>query len=303
MANVSAQDVQALRKKTGVGMMDCKKALTEADGNMDKAMEILREKGLAAVAKKAGRVAAEGLVASVIDPEKKEGVILEVNSETDFVAKNQDFIDFVNAIAKTILEKNPVDIEKLMEEKMAGSDRTVKEALQEKVLSIGENIQIRRFQKLDGDLVSYIHGGGKIGVLVQFETDLSQKDEFQVYAKDIAMHIAAAYPQYSSQDQVPSEVLEKEKSILTAQAINEGKPQNIAEKMVSGRIKKFYKELCLLDQPFVKDPDQTILGYTNQVAKDLGGKIEIRAFVRYERGEGIEKRKDNLADEVAGMIQ
>ncbi len=303
MANVSAQDVQALRKKTGVGMMDCKKALTEADGNMDKAMEILREKGLAAVAKKAGRVAAEGLVASVIDPEKKEGVILEVNSETDFVAKNQDFIDFVNAIAKTILEKNPVDIEKLMEEKMAGSDRTVKEALQEKVLSIGENIQIRRFQRWDGDLVSYIHGGGKIGVLVQFDTDLAQKDEFQVYAKDVAMHIAAAYPQYLSQDQVPSEVLEKEKSILTAQAINEGKPQNIAEKMVSGRIKKFYKELCLLDQPFVKDPDQTILGYTNQVAKDLGGKIEIRAFVRYERGEGIEKRKDNLADEVAGMIQ
>lgn len=303
MANVSAQDVQALRKKTGVGMMDCKKALTEADGNMDKAMEILREKGLAAVAKKAGRVAAEGLVASVIDPEKKEGVILEVNSETDFVAKNQDFIDFVNAIAKTILEKNPVDIEKLMEEKMAGSDRTVKEVLQEKVLSIGENIQIRRFQRWDGDLVSYIHGGGKIGVLVQFDTDLAQKDEFQVYAKDVAMHIAAAYPQYLSQDQVPSEVLEKEKSILTAQAINEGKPQNIAEKMVSGRIKKFYKELCLLDQPFVKDPDQTILGYTNQVAKDLGGKIEIRAFVRYERGEGIEKRKDNLADEVAGMIQ
>lgn len=303
MANVSAQDVQALRKKTGVGMMDCKKALTEADGNMDKAMEILREKGLAAVAKKAGRVAAEGLVVSVIDPEKKEGVILEVNSETDFVAKNQDFIDFVNAIAKTILEKNPVDIEKLMEEKMTGSDRTVKEALQEKVLSIGENIQIRRFQRWDGDLVSYIHGGGKIGVLVQFDTDLAQKDAFQVYAKDIAMHIAAAYPQYLSQDQVPSEVLEKEKSILTAQAINEGKPQNIAEKMVSGRIKKFYKELCLLDQPFVKDPDQTILGYTNQVAKDLGGKIEIRAFVRYERGEGIEKRKDNLADEVAGMIK
>lgn len=303
MANFTAQDVQALRKRTGVGMMDCKKALTEADGNMDKAIEVLREKGLAAVAKKAGRIAAEGLVVSVVDQDKKTGVALEVNSETDFVAKNQDFVDFVDAIAKTILEKGPADVEQLMDEKLYGSDLTVKEMLQERVLAIGENIQIRRFTTMKGELASYVHGGGKIGVLVQFETGVADKAEFATYAKDVAMHIAAAYPQYLNEEQVPQEVLEKEKEILMVQAVNEGKPQNIAEKMVNGRIKKFYKEFCLLEQPFVKDPDMSIAQYTEQTAKELGGEIKVVKFVRYERGEGIEKREDNLADEVAGMIK
>ena len=297
----TASDVKNLRERTGCGMMDCKKALTEANGDMDKAIELLREKGLAAAAKKSGRIAAEGLVVSVV--EGNVGVVLEVNAETDFVAKNADFVAFVNSVAQTIIKENPADIEALNEMKCVGTDMTVAEALREKILVIGENMNIRRFERLEGALVPYVHGGGKIGVMVQFDTDCADKDGFVACGKDIAMQVAAAAPQYLSKEEVPSEVVDKEKEILTAQAINEGKPAAIAEKMVNGRTNKYYKEVCLLDQPFVKDGDVTIAQYTANTAKELGGKIEVVKFIRFEKGEGIEKRNDNFADEVAGMIQ
>ena len=303
MPAFTAKDVQELRQKTGVGMMDCKKALTEADGDAEKAVEILREKGLAAMAKKSGRIAAEGLVTAVIDEDKKVGVVLEVNSETDFVAKNSNFVSFVEAVAQTVLHNAPQDVAELNTMKLYGQDRTVEEALRERILTIGENIQIRRFTRMEGDLVSYVHGAGKIGVMVKFDTDLADNENFKIYAKDVAMQIAAAFPQYLSESDIPAEVVEKEKEILTTQAMNEGKPANIAEKMVAGRIKKFFKEICLLDQPFVKDTDLTIADYTQNTAKQLGGEIKIIDFVRCERGEGIEKKTDNFAEEIAGMVK
>lgn len=299
----TAKDVKDLRERTGCGMMDCKKALSETDGDMDKAIEILREKGLAAAAKKAGRIAAEGLVVSVVDSDKKVGVVLEVNAETDFVAKNEKFVAFVNDVAKTIIDNNPADIAALEELTMSGSDRTVAEELRDKILTIGENMKIRRFERLEGDLVAYVHGGGRIGVMVKFDTDVADKDGFATYAKDVAMQIAAAVPQYLNKADVPAEVVEKEKEILTAQAINEGKPANIAEKMVMGRINKFYKEVCLSEQPFIKDGDITVAKYTDNTAKALGGKIAMVSFVRFEKGEGLEKREDNFADEVASMMK
>lgn len=298
----TASDVKTLRERTGCGMMDCKKALTEADGDMEKAIEVLREKGLAAVAKKAGRIAAEGIVVSVVDKEKKVGVVLEVNSETDFVAKNADFVAFVNRVARVIIDSNPADVEALMSCKDAtGED--VASMLQEKVLTIGENIQIRRFERLEGDMIAYVHGEGRIGVMVMFDTDVADKEGFEAYGKDIAMQVAAAMPQYLNKESVDPEVVAKEKEILTAQAINEGKPANIAEKMVMGRIAKFYKEVCLVEQPFVKDSDITVAKYTENVAKELGGHIAITGFVRYEKGEGLQKREDNFADEVASMVK
>ena len=298
----TASDVKTLRERTGCGMMDCKKALTEADGDMEKAIEVLREKGLAAVAKKSGRIAAEGIVVSVVDKEKKVGVVLEVNSETDFVAKNADFVAFVNRVAKVIVDSNPADVEALMSCKDAtGED--VASMLQEKVLTIGENIQIRRFERLEGDMIAYVHGEGRIGVMVMFDTDVADKEGFEAYGKDVAMQVAAAMPQYLNKESVDPAVVEKEKEILTAQAINEGKPANIAEKMVMGRIAKFYKEVCLVEQPFVKDGDITVAKYTENVAKELGGHITITGFVRYEKGEGLQKREDNFADEVASMMK
>ncbi len=304
MAAFTAKDVQALRERTGCGMMECKKALTEANGDAEKAIELLREKGLAAAAKKAGRIAAEGLVYALINDANDCGVIIEVNSETDFVAKNADFQAFVDTCARTVIEKNPADIAALLAEKAVGSEQTVEEMLREKILTIGENMKIRRFTRMEGDLVTYIHGGGRIGILAKFETSngIADKDEFKAYAKDIAMQIAAANPTYTTKEDVPADVLEKEKEILTAQAINEGKPANIAEKMVMGRIGKFYKENCLVEQPFIKDGDVTVAKYTENTAKELGGDIKIVGFVRYEKGEGLEKREDNFADEVASMM-
>ena len=297
----TASDVKNLRERTGCGMMDCKKALTESGGDMDKAIELLREKGLAAAAKKSGRIAAEGLVVSVV--EGNVGVVLEVNAETDFVAKNADFVAFVNSVAQTIIKENPADIEALNDMKCVGTDMTVAEALREKILVIGENMNIRRFERLEGALVPYVHGGGKIGVMVQFDTDCADKDGFVACGKDIAMQVAAAAPQYLSKDEVPSEVVEKEKEILTAQAINEGKPAAIAEKMVNGRIAKYYKEVCLLEQPFIKDDELTVAKYVENVAKELGGSLVLTKFVRFEKGEGLEKREDNFADEVASMMK
>lgn len=301
MAEFTAKDVQLLRQRTGVGMMDCKNALSEANGDMEKAIEILREKGIAKAAKKAGRVAAEGLVVAKVKDDV--GVVVEVNSETDFVAKNSDFIDFVNAVADTILEKNPKNLEELKSFEISNGDLTVEKALQEKILSIGENIQIRRFVRMEGSLSTYVHGGGTIGVMIKFNTDLGGKPEFNEYAKNVAMQVAAVSPQYLNADQVPAEVLDKEKEILKQQVINSGKPDNIAARIVEGKINKFYKEVCLLDQQYVKDSNLTISQYTNDVAKSLGGNIEIVEFVRIEKGEGIEKRSDNFAEEIANMVK
>ena len=303
MASFTAKDVQSLREKTGVGMMDCKKALTEAEGNMDKAVELLRERGLAAAAKKAGRIAAEGLVHCVTVGDVS--VVIEVNSETDFVAKNADFVGFVDAVAKTVATVNPADVDALLPLSLEGTDVTVEEALRDKILVIGENMKIRRFARYEGVSAIYVHGGGRIGVMVNFAADsaIASNEEFQNLGKDIAMQIAAAVPQYVGQANVPADVVSKEKEILTAQAMNEGKPQNIAEKMVEGRIRKFYEGVCLLDQPYVKDPDINVAKHVANVAAALGTSIEVVDFVRFERGEGLEKREDNFADEVASMMK
>ena len=300
----TTQDVKNLRETTGCGMMDCKKALTETNGDMEKAVELLREKGLSKIAKKASRIAAEGIVLAAQDKEKKVGVVIEVNSETDFVAKNAVFVQFVEDCAKTVIAENPADVDALLACKIAGGTGTVQEALQEKILTIGENLKIRRFARYEGDLETYIHGGGRIGVMVRFAVEgTPDAAAFQAYAKDIAMQVAAATPTYLDKDSVPAETIAKEKEILTAQAINEGKPANIAEKMVMGRINKYYKEVCLLEQPFIKDGDISVQKFTETTAKELGVKITVLEFVRFEKGEGLEKREDNFADEVASMIK
>ena len=298
----TASDVKNLRERTGCGMMDCKKALTETDGDFDKAIEYLREKGLAAATKKAGRIAADGMVFSTVDKENKIVVVVEVNSETDFVAKNEMFREFVADVAAVVAKENPATVEELLTKAMPNGD-TVEAALQEKILVIGENLKIRRFVRYEGPCVAYIHAGGTHGVLVNFEVsdEVFAKPEFEAYGKDIAMQIAAANPTYLVREDVPAEVLDKEKEILTQQAINEGKPAAIAEKMVAGRIAKYYKENCLVEQAFVKDDKQTITAYTNATAKELGGDIKIVAFTRFEKGEGIEKKVDDFAAEVAAM--
>ena len=298
----TAQDVKTLREKTGCGMMDCKKALTQADGNMDAAIDILREQGLAKQAKKASRIAAEGVAYVATNADATVGVVVEINSETDFVAKNDDFMSFVKTVADTIIEKNPADVDALLAEKAADSDMTVAELLQEKVLTIGENIKIRRFARYEGAVATYIHAGGKIGVMVNFETDVAGKEGFAEYGKDIAMQIAAVNPSYLQKSDVPDEVIEHEKAIMTEQVINDGKPEAIAQKIVLGKIGKYYEENCLVNQAFVKDNKMTVEQYTAKVAKDLGGSIKILGFVRFEKGEGLEKRSDNLADEVAKQL-
>lgn len=295
----TAKDVQTLRERTGCGMMDCKKALTETDGDMDKAIEVLREKGLASQAKKAGRIAAEGTVCAIV--ENGVGVVVELNAETDFVAKGEDFNALARKVAKIIIAQNPADVDALL--KCTEDGMTVEEMVQELFLKIRENIRIRRFVRIEGDVVTYVHAGGKIGVMVQFETDVAGNDGFEDYAKDVAMQIAAINPQYLDRTCVPADVLEKEKEIYMAQTLNEGKPANIAEKIVMGRINKFYKEVCLVDQEFVKDGSMTIAKYTESKAKELGGSIKIAQFVRFEKGEGLEKRSDNFADEVASMVK
>lgn len=298
----TAKDVQLLRERTGVGMMDCKKALESTDGDMDKAVEVLREKGLAAAAKKSGRIASEGMVYAYVDEPALTGVILEVNSETDFVAQNEGFQDFVKLVAQTVVKQNPTDVDALLNLTADGGS-TVVSLLQDKVLTIGENIKIRRFERLEGDLITYVHGGGRIGVIVKFDTDVAEKPGFKEYAKDIAMQIAAMNPRYLDKSEVPQDVVDQEKKVLTVQAMNEGKPQNIAEKIVIGRIGKFFKDICLVDQEFVKNAEQTVTNYTEQAAKELGGKIKIVKFVRFEKGEGLAKREDNLAADIAAMMK
>ena len=299
----TAKDVAALREKTGCGMMDCKKALTASNGDMDAAIDFLREKGLAAATKKAGRIAAEGMAYSYVDG--SVGVAVEVNAETDFVAKNADFQAFVKTVAETVAAVNPADMDALLAAEAVGAGMSVEDLRKEKVLTIGENIKVRRFQRYDGVVTAYIHMGGKIAVLVKFDTtaEIAAKDEFQEYAKNIAMQIAAINPLYLNSSVVPAEVIEHERKIATEQAASTGKPANVIEKMVEGKIKKYFKEVCLVEQEYVKDNKMSIQQYTDSVAKELGGSIAIVGYVRFEKGEGLEKREDNFADEEASMIK
>ncbi|NCB03987.1 MAG: elongation factor Ts [Clostridia bacterium] len=301
----TAKDVQKLREQTGAGMMDCKKALTSSDGDFEKAVEFLREKGLAAAAKKAGRVAAEGVVTAVVCDTCNTGALVEVNSETDFVAKNEEFQKFVANIATVVIKENPADVEALLACKYPESELTVADMQREKVLTIGENIQIRRFVRYAGNTmkVGYVHMGGRIGVLIDLEVsdNLHGNEAIHELGRDLCMQIAAMRPAYLNRDEVPAETVAKEKEILLAQTMNEGKPAAVAEKIVAGRINKFYEENCLVDQAFVKENKISVQKYAERVASEQGGTIRIARFDRFERGEGIEKREDNFADEVAKM--
>ena len=363
----TAKDVQALREKTGVGMMDCKKALTETDGDMEKAIEFLRKKGLAAAEKKASRIAAEGMVYPYYDADKNVGVVVEVNAETDFVAKNDKFTSFVKAVANTVVKENPADLDALLACKLDGSDRTVQENLQDNILSIGENQKVRRFERVEGVCATYIHGGGSVGVLVNFDTNVAADNaEFVAMGKNIAMQIAAMNPEYLSKEDMSEAELENMKSITIDSSLNkpESLPKPILNKLfetavndklfsdadiaayeaeknnkflfnflskeavatlaqlavagkeeyvnnkifagaVDGRIKKQLKEICLLDQTFVRSDlfDGTVGGYIADVAKKMGAEIKIKGFVRYGKGEGLEKREDNFADEIAKMVK
>ncbi len=308
MAAFTAADVKNLREMTGVGMMDCKKALTASDGDMDKAVEWLREKGMAAAAKKAGRIAAEGMAyASVIDG---VGVVTEVNAETDFVGKNEKFVDFVKGVAAVIAKENPADLDALMACKYsADSDQTVLERQQEMVQVIGENIKVRRFERFEGGIsVSYVHAGGKIGVLVNLESDLPS-DKIEQAGKDVAMQIAALNPRFWDKSQVSEEVLAEEKKIMLAQMDNDpkmaNKPAQVKEKIVGGKMNKFYAENCLLQQEFVRKDvfDGTVEDYLASAAKAQGGKIEFKKAVRFEKGEGIEKKQENFAAEIASLVK
>lgn len=301
----TAQDVKNLREKTGCGMMDCKKALASSNGDMEKAVDFLREKGLAAAAKKSSRAAAEGLAVAYTNDSKDVGVAIEVNAETDFVSQNANFKDFVKLCVDTIIDKNPKNVEELLSTKASGQNDTIDNILKEKILTIGENIKIRRFTRFDGVISTYIHAEGKIGVMVKFEVEDKTKlnSQFDVFSKDIAMQIAAVNPSYLNKESVPSDIIEHERSILKEQIINDGKPENIAEKIVEGRLGKFYKENCLLEQIFVKNNDLNIQQYTDNTSKEIGTKISITSFVRYERGEGLEKKEDDFAKEVASMVK
>ena len=303
--NIPAKDVMELRKKTGCGMMECKKALVETEGNFDEAIKYLREKGLSVAAKKADRIAAEGIVDILSD----NGVtaIIEVNAETDFVAKNASFKDFVKGILKTIVANKPADVDALKALPFDGKDNTVEAELKNMIFTIGENMSIRRFDIVEGVTGTYIHGGGSAGVVTKFDTDLDASSEaFKDYAKNVCMQIAAMSPSYVDRDHVPASVLESEKEILLTQIKNDeklaNKPDAVKEKMVIGRIEKFYDNNCLVDQAYVKDEDVTVGKYTENTAKELGGKIAIVSFIKYERGEGIEKREDDLAAEVNKLI-
>ena len=309
MAAVTAAMVKELREITGAGMMDCKKALTETDGDMDKAVDFLREKGLAGAAKKAGRVAAEGMVVTAMTADSKTAVVVEVNAETDFVAKNEKFQTYAADVAAQALNSDTADMDSFMEEKWAKDPSlTVKEALSSQISIIGENMNIRRFVKVteaDGFIASYMHAGGKIGVLIDVVTNV-ENDAVKEMAKNVAMQAAALKPQFTGRDEVDAEFIEKEKEILAAAARNEKPDANdkIIEGMVMGRISKELKEICLLDQVYVKAEDgkQSVAQYVAQVAKENGANIKIKKFVRFETGEGIEKKSEDFAAEVAKQM-
>lgn len=299
---ITAAMVKEIREKTGAGMLDCKKALAEVDGDMDKAVDILREKGLAKAAKKAGRIAAEGLVRISISEDMTRAALVEVNSETDFVAKNEEFQAFVKDTADVALNSELADLDALMAAKMG--EATVKEVLDAKIAKIGENMNVRRFEKFSNEnakMQGYIHGLGKIGVVVELITE-NGSEEVQTLGKDVAMQIAAMNPKYVSRDDVDQDYIAHEREILVQQALNEGKPQNIVEKMVEGRLQKQLKEVCLLEQAFVKNPDITVGNLIKETAKKLGAEIAMGRVVRFEVGEGIEKKEENFAEEVAKQL-
>ena len=308
---VTAAMVKELREMTGAGMMDCKKALAATDGDMDKAVEFLREKGLAGAEKKAGRIAAEGIVATAMTDDEKKAVVVEVNAETDFVAKNAKFQAYVAQVAAQALTTTAADMDAFMEEKWAADETlTVKEALSSQISIIGENMNIRRFKQVveeNGVVVSYIHAGGRIGVLVDVETSVVN-DAVKEMGKNIAMQIAALNPKYTSRDEVSADFIEHEKNILMAQIQNDpkeaSKPEKVIHGMIQGRINKELKEICLLDQTYVKAEDgkQSVAQYVAQVAKETGASITVKGFVRFETGEGLEKKEENFAEEVAKQM-
>lgn len=314
---ISASMVKELRERTGAGMMDCKKALNETGGDLDKAIDYLREKGLAAAAKKASRIAAEGMVAAYVAPDHKVGALVEVNCETDFVAKNPEFLEFVAELAQIVAEQNPKAV--TAEEAAGGralldlplkSGKSVKERLTELIATIGENMNVRRFSRLavegEGAVDSYIHMNGKIGVLTQLSCNqaaTASKPEFLAAVRDLGMQVAAARPDYVRREQVDPDVLEREKAIYKAQAMEEGKPEAIAEKIVIGRIDKFFKEICLVEQIYIKDTDKTVAKLLAELGNSLGDTLDVVAFARFEKGEGLEKRQDDFASEVMSQIQ
>jgi elongation factor Ts len=304
MANITAKDVAELRAKTGLGMMDCKKALVEAEGDMDKAVTILREKGLATAAKKESRIAADGIVKLMNKGDAY--AMIEVNSETDFVAKNASFQEFVDGLLETILDNKPADVDALMKVNYVGTSDAVENVLVEKIAQIGEKLSIRRFVIVEGNAVAtYVHGNGSIGVLVKFDTDVAEKDGFAAFAKNIALQIGAYPTPYLNRDEVPASVLEEEKNIIKAQLANDekmaNKPEKVLEGIIAGKIGKFYDNNCLVDMTYVKDEDMKVGKYVEATAKELGGKIAIVGFHRFEKGEGIQKREENFAEEIAKM--
>ncbi len=299
--SITAAMVSELRKKTGAGMMDCKKALTETAGNMDEAVDFLRKKGLSAAAKKSGRVASEGAVAAA--SKGTVGAMVEVNAETDFVAKNEAFQTFVAAVRDLLLDNDVADVEALKALDYPGTDRTVAEELTHQIATIGENMGIRRLARIDagqGVVTSYIHGNGKIGVLVELQTE-STDEKVEALCKQLAMHVAAAAPQYLDRDSVPADIVEKEKEIMRVKALASGKPENIVEKIILGQINKYFGEVCLLEQAFVIDPDQKVGKLVAALAKELGTEIKLNSYARFQLGEGIEKKEDDFAAEVAAM--
>jgi len=302
VANITASMVSELRSRTGAGMMDCKKALTEAAGNLDDAIDILRKKGLSAAAKKAGRVAAEGMI--VAAGEGNVGVIAEVNSETDFVAKNEGFQQFVAGVAEAALKGAPADLDALMAQPFPGTGRSVVEEQTHQVATIGENISVRRFARFEvgsGAVASYIHGVGKIGVLVELAAAKADDERLSALARQIAMHVAAAGPQYLNRQEVPADVVEKEKEIMRVKAKESGKPDNIIEKIIDGQVNKYFGEVCLLEQAFVIDPDHKVGKVVEALGKEIGCEVKLNRYVRFQLGEGIEKKSDDFAAEVAAL--
>jgi elongation factor Ts len=301
VANITASMVAELRAKTGAGMMDCKKALNETDGKMEDAVDFLRKKGLSAAAKKSDRVAAEGMVSAA--GEGKTGALAEINSETDFVAKNDAFKAFSGKVAEVVLNANPADVESLNSLTFPGSDQTVGEELTRQIATIGENMNIRRIARLEtatGAVASYVHGAGKIGVLVQLNSS-KDSEQIAVVARQIAMHVAAASPQYLKREDVPTEMIAKEKEIMRVKAIESGKPEKIVDKIVEGQINKYFGEICLLDQVYVIDNDLTVGKVIANLTKEIGCEVTLGGYIRFQLGEGIEKRDDDFAAEVASL--
>lgn len=301
MANITPQDIKELRDMTGCGLKDCKSALEETNGNRDEAVKILRERGLAKAAKKAGRIAAEGIAKAMV--RGNEGVVVEINCETDFCAKSDKFLDLVEKIANTILDNNAADTDALMDCTVSGTSEKMSEYLTNQIATLGENIKIRRFAKMEGTLIAYMHDGGRLGTLVKIVTDKADDAEVLACGKNVALQVTALGAQYVSRETVPADVISNEKEVQTKLVEQEGKPANVAEKIVEGRLRKFYEEVCLLDQKYFKDDSMSVGKYVQSVEKAQGCSIKVDSFVRYERGEGIEKKQDDFAAEVEAMAK